>query len=382
MTTTEQTIEREVMTGNDAVASAVMQAHVDGIAAYPITPSTALVSALALAVETGKLDTNFISVESEHSAMSGCMGIVAAGGRAFTATAAHGLMYMAEQVFWAGYGRLPMVMAVVNRALAPGWSILCDHQDALAMRDAGWGQFFVKNNQEAYDTLFQAYKVAEDHDVYVPFMESLDAFILSHSAAPVQKVTQRVVDDFLPNFDPIWKLDVDDPQSYGPLVDGPAFSELREALMVGIDNARPKIRKANQEWAEVTGRDYGGLVEVYGPEDADIGIVSMGTIAEEVEVAVDMMNKQGMSVGATRVRAFRPFPVEEIAEMGRRYGSVLVIDRDSSFGHKGVLHIDTQAALYENNIHVPMKGIIRGLGGKEVHYTDIIREVQEFSKEK
>ena len=207
----------EIWTGNQAIAEAAILSRPEVIAAYPITPSTPIIEALSSAVENGRLDAEFIAVESEHAAMSGVMGGSAAGARTFTATASQGLLYMMEMIYWAGYGRLPIVIGLVNRSLAPGWSIWVDHQDAYSMRDAGWLQIFAKNNQEAHDLTVQAFKVAENHGVYLPMAVNIDGFVLSHVAGQVQPLTQKFVDDFLPSFNPIFKLDSSDPVSFGAL---------------------------------------------------------------------------------------------------------------------------------------------------------------------
>ncbi len=309
MLVTEGKKERnfEMLTGNDAIAQGVIMSRPDVIAAYPITPATAIVERLNRAVSAGELDAEFIDVESEHSAMAAVIGASVSGGRAFTATAAHGLMYMAENVFWAGYGRLPIVMAVVNRALAPGWTIWVDHQDTMAMRDAGWGQIYVKNNQEAYDSVIQAFKIAENQDVYFPFMVCLDGFVLSHVAAKVELLSQEEVDGFLPPFDPLVAMHPSEPFAFGTLTAPNEYIELRTNLQLAMHAAKKIIKDVNDEWTRLTGRDHGGLVEHSGEPDGDLCIVAMSTLAEEAEVAAQELTRKGIRTGVARVRVFRPF---------------------------------------------------------------------------
>ncbi len=371
----------ELLTGNEAVSEAVLRARPDVIAVYPITPSTHIAEMLAQAVEAGKIDAEFVKVESEHSAMATCMGVVAAGGRTFTATAAQGLMYMAENVFWAGYGRLPMVAAVVNRALAPGWSIWVDHQDTMAMRDSGWGQIYAKNNQEAFDSVLQAYKIAENHDVYFPFMVTLDGFVLSHTASEVELLTQEEVDEFLPPFEPMFKLHPSNPMSYGAISLPDEYIALREDLMKSMERAKKVIQDVNDEFAKKFGRDWGGLIEVTGEEDAEVGIVTMSTIAEESEVAAEMLTKEGIPTSVTRVRVFRPFPKEVLVEQLKKYDKIVIIDRSMSFGHAGPLYLETSSAMRElGAIDTKIYPTVMGLGGQDVSYKDIIQRVKSLIK--
>ncbi len=367
----------EMLTGNDAVAQAVIMSRPDVIAAYPITPATAIVERLNRAVAMGELDAEFVDVESEHSAMAAVIGASVSGGRAFTATAAQGLLYMAENVFWAGYGRLPIVMAVVNRALAPGWTIWVDHQDTMAMRDAGWGQIYVKNNQEAYDSVIQAFKIAENHDVYFPFMVCLDGFVLSHVAAKVDLLSQEEVDGFLPPFDPLIAIHPSDPFAFGTLVAPNDYIELRTNLQLAMNDAKTVIKKVNDEWKQLTGRDYGGLVEHRGELDGDLCIVAMSTLAEEAEVAAEALTRKGIRTGVARVRVFRPFPWEDLEKIVAKYDKVIVIDRAVSFGHAGPLYLEVAAMMKAHHPDIPLLRTVMGLGGQDVHYTDIVARIEE-----
>ncbi len=380
MKTTQRQID--LLTGNEAISAAVKQIRPDVIAVYPITPSTHIAEMLAQAVDAGELDSEFVKVESEHSAMATCIGAVAAGGRAFTATASQGLLYMAENIFWAGYGRLPMVAAVVNRALAPGWSIWVDHQDTMAMRDAGWGQFYVKNNQEAYDTVIQAYKIAEDHDVYFPFMVALDGFVLSHTASPVEFLTQEEVEEFVPPFNPLFRLHPSEPMSFGAISKPDEYIAMREDLMKSMERAKKVIQDVNAEFAKKFGRNWGGLIEVIGPEDAEIGIVTMSTLAEEAEVAAEQLTKEGMTTSVTRIRSFRPFPAEELAKQISKYEVAVVIDRAVSFGNAGQIYIEANSALRDYDVDTKLIGTVMGIGGQDISYGDIMERVKHLLAKK
>jgi pyruvate ferredoxin oxidoreductase alpha subunit len=371
----------EIWTGNHAIANAAKLCRPKVIAAYPITPSTEIIEAISSAIETGELDADFIPVESEHAAMAGVMGASAAGARTFTATSSQGLLYMAEMIYWVGYGRLPVVIGLVNRALAPGWSIWVDHQDAYSMRDAGWLQVFAKNNQEAYDLTIQAYKIAENHDVYMPMAINLDGFVLSHVAGQVEQVSQEFVDNFLPAFEPLFKLDPKDPISFGALTLPGDYMKLRLDLQESAIRAKTVMRNVFKEWTEKTGRDWGGLIEYYGPETADIAIIAMGTMAEEAEEAVDLMNLNGMNVGVMRIRSFRPFPDEEFVGISKKYGKLLVLDRGFSFGSDPPLAVEVRNALYKAKETVPIVSKIFGFGGADVTFNQIADLTEKVLKE-
>ncbi len=371
----------EIWTGNQAIAEAAIRSRPEVIAAYPITPSTPIIETLSKAVETGRLRAEFIAVESEHSAMAGVIGGATAGARVFTATSSQGLLYMMEMIYWAGYGRLPIVIGLVNRALAPGWSIWVDHQDAYSMRDAGWMQFFAKNNQEAYDLIIQAFKIAENHDVYMPAAVNIDGFVLSHVAGQVMPLDQKTVDDFLPPLNPLFKLDPKNPVSFGSLTLPDDYRLLRQDLLDSMERAKTVIENVSKEWAEITERDWGGLVEIYGSETADVGIVALGTIAEEAEEAVDLLKSQGLDASVIRIRSFRPFPTEKIAKLARNYGKLMVIDRGFSFGSSSPLAMEVRNALYKNQVKVPVYSRPMGYGGTDVTYQEIAEVAQEVFKE-
>jgi pyruvate ferredoxin oxidoreductase alpha subunit len=372
----------EIWTGNQAIAEAVAVCRPEVISAYPITPSTGIIQDLSDFVESGKIDGQYIGVESEHAAMAGCVGASAAGARAFTATASQGLLYMMEMVYIAGFTRLPMTMTVVNRSLFGGWNIWLDHQDLYSMRDTGWIQLVAKNNQEAHDLIPQSFKVSEDHEVYVPSAVNIDGFVLSHVAGQVEPLEQRMVDDFLPKFEPYFTLDPKNPVSFGALTLPDEYTRLRYEHFDALNRSRDKLRKVMAEFSDITGRDWGRLVEIYGPEHANVGIISMGTIAEETEEAIDLLNSKGIgSFGGTRIRSFRPFPVDEIIDAAKRYDKIIVIDRGFSFGSDSPLVAEVRNVLYKVKADTPVISLVMGIGGAETPYTKVAANIEKMLKE-
>ncbi|MDD1677205.1 MAG: pyruvate ferredoxin oxidoreductase [Methanomicrobiales archaeon] len=348
---------RSVATGNKAVAEAVRQANPAVIAAYPITPQTEIVESIAGFVADGTLASQYIPVESEHSAMAACIGASATGVRTFTATSSHGLLYMHEMLFWASGARLPVVMANVNRAVGPGWNVWAEHTDALAQRDTGWLQVFVATVQEAYDTTLMAFRIAEHNDVLLPVMVNLDGFSLSHVMQSLDTVT---LGDFIPPMVLPHRIDTANPQGYGPLTGPEEFYKFRWEIERSMRDARSVIAGTEKAFAETFGRKY-GMTDEYRCEDADVLVIALGTFGKEAEVAVDILRKEGIKVGSLRPRWFRPFP--DLDVKGR---DIVVIDRDYSFGFGGVL-ADSLRARYR----VEPSSIIAGLGGQEVTYDDI-----------
>jgi len=375
--------ETKSLTGNDAVAIAALYAKPEVVAAYPITPQTTIVEKLSQFVNEGKLDAEFVIVESEHSALAACMGAAWSGVRTFTATSSQGLLYMAENVFWTGYGRLPIVMPVVNRCLAPGWNIWPDFQDSMAFRDAGWIQIYTKNNQEVFDTTLQAFKISEAKEISLPHMPCLDGFVISHTTAQADIPTAEDSYEFVgPYSDPVVEIDVDNPWAYGAMTGPDQYSQNRKDLIAAMERAKKKIVIVHKEYEERFGRSYGnGLIEPYGDEVADLTILSMGTIGEESQEAIDRLKEEGMSVNAARVRTFRPFPTEDIVNVAKKNHKLLVIDRSASFGHDGQLRIEVESVLKRYNVDTPVVGRLMGLGGEDVPYSMIMNEVKKVLKE-
>ncbi|MHA1866174.1 MAG: transketolase C-terminal domain-containing protein [Candidatus Heimdallarchaeaceae archaeon] len=368
-----------MLTGNHSVSEAVKRVKPDVIAAYPITPQTAIIEYLSRLVDSGEIDSHFLRVESEHSALAAVAGASWAGARTFTATSSQGLLYMGEWVFWTGYARLPVVMAVVNRCLAPGWSIWVDLQDSMAFRDAAWIQIYNKNNQEVFDTTIQSYRIAESKDIALPVMPCLDGFVLSHTSSKVILSDPEEVYNFVGDYsDPIIEIDTGKPFAYGSIVMPDKYNKDRKDLMEAMERAKAKIKAVNKEFSETFGRSYGnGLVEKYGDDDADLTIVGIGTMADETQQAIDMLTSEGLKVNSVRVRTFRPFPTEDIIDIAKKNHKLLVIDRSVSFGHEGHLQMEIESVLKRNNIDTPVIGKVMGLGGEDVPYTRIAKVARE-----
>ena len=354
-----------VATGNKAVAHAVKQAKPVVVAAYPITPQTEIVEQIAESVSTGELPARYIAVESENSAMAACIGASVTGVRTFTATSSHGLLYMHEMTNFAAGARLPIVMANVNRALGPGWNIWAEHIDAMQERDTGWLQIYVSTVQEAYDATLMAFRIAEHNDVLLPVMNNLDGFLLSHIMQPLDVVEPG---DFIPPLHLPHAIDIKNPMGYGTLTGPDEHFKFRWDIERSMRDSMRVIEATEKEFAKRFGRTY-GFTEDYRCEDADVIIVSMGTLGKEAEVAVDNLRNEGVKAGSMRLRWFRPFPK---LDFGGR--DVVVIDRDYSFGFGGVLAKSLQA---KNKIDV--FSVIAGLGGQEVTYDDIAGFVKNRS---
>lgn len=361
---------RKGMEVSIGIAEAVMMADVDVIPAYPITPQTHIVEHLSELVADGRLDAEFVPVESEHSAMSCCCGSVAAGARTFTATSSQGLALMHEILFIASGMRLPMVMAVANRSLSAPISIWNDHGDVMAARDTGWIQVFVENGQEAYDLMMWAFRVSEDHDVLLPIMVNFDGFILSHVVEPIVVWSPEEVKQFLPPYKPPYRLDVDKPWTFGAVGIPDIYLETRMAHNEALINSQKVMEKAWDEMAEVVGRKYSAL-ENYKTDDADIVFLTMGGISETCMTAVDQMRDEGKKVGVIRLRMWRPFPFAEVAkELGGRK-VVLAVDRAlSTGGCGGPVASEIKAALYPLDKRPQVVEFIAGLGGRDVTIGD------------
>jgi pyruvate/2-oxoacid:ferredoxin oxidoreductase alpha subunit len=354
---------KKVLMGNHAVSYGARLSRVEVVAAYPITPQTQIVEELAEMCARGELRAKFIKVESEHSAMAACIGASATGARAFTATSSQGLLLMHEMLHWAAGARLPIVMAEVNRALAPPWSIWSEQTDSLAQRDTGWLQFYCESNQEVLDTTIQAFKISEQ--VLLPSMIVLDAFFLSHTYEPVDVPEQREVDEFLPPYEPDIKMDVDDPHAFGALVGPDGYYEFRYKIQQAFEEAKRVIEDVGREYGERFGRAY-GLVEPYELDDAEIALVTSSTITSTARAVIKERRARGERVGLLKIRVFRPFPFEAVREALRGIPKVAVIDRNLSFGHHGIFHAELKSALYGQPEAPAIFGFIAGLGGRDV----------------
>ena len=368
--------ETVVITGNEAAATAAKLARVQVIAAYPITPQSPVVEQLSAWVESGELPAEFVAVESEHSALTVCIGASTVGARAFTATSANGLAYMTEQVWWAAGARLPIVMCVANRAMAAPWNVLNDQQDSMSVRDAGWVQLYCKDNQEILDTTIQAYRLAEQ--LHVPVMVCYDGFLLSHTVMPVEVPPAETVDAFLPPFtEPFTLVDTADPRNIGPVVIAdtradetgetrPGYMEIRAMHERALIDALDAIPAIDAEWEAATGRSWGGLTWEYALADAEIVLVAAGSIGMQLTVTADELRADGKRVGVLGVRAYRPFPVSALREKldGRKLA--VVFDKALSYGYGGPICNDLRAALFGVQSAPAVFGAICGLGGRDV----------------
>jgi pyruvate ferredoxin oxidoreductase alpha subunit len=359
----------EITEGSFAVAEAVRLCRPQVVSAYPITPQTHIVEALADMVANCKLDAEYITVENELSALSACVGASAAGSRVYSATTSQGLALMFEVCFNAAGMRLPIVMTIANRALGAPLSIWNDQQDSISLRDSGWLQFYAEDNQEATDLHFLAYRVAEDHSVLLPALVCFDGFILSHTYEPVEMLSQEDADKFLPKFTPYQRLDAADPISFGMYATPDYYHEFRYETDNAAKRAKEVIRKAGKEFGTMFGRDYSAMVEGYRLEDAETAIIAMGSICGTIKDAIDEMRAEGKKAGLLRIRVFRPFPTEEIAQALAKVKRVAVLDKNISLGAKGAVALEIRDALYGSGI--PVKGYILGLGGRDVRTKDI-----------
>ncbi|MBU7031491.1 MAG: pyruvate ferredoxin oxidoreductase [Theionarchaea archaeon] len=364
----------KVISGNHAVSYGARDARSEVIAAYPITPQTQVVELLSEFCADGSLDAKFIKVESEHSAMAACVGASASGARAFTATSAHGLALMHEMLHWAANGRHPIVMANINRAMGPPWSIWTDQNDSLAQRDTGWLQLYCENNQEVYDTVIIAFKICEQ--VLLPGMLILDAFILSHTYEQVSMPDQELLDEFLPPFNPRYKMDLEDPRAFGALTTPEWYMELRYLIQESHEKALQVARNVEAEFSKTFGRTY-GTVELYRCEGAEEVILIAGSTASTAKDAVDIMRKEGRKIGLARIRLFRPFPNEEIRDLASKVNKMIIIDRNISFGNQGIFFNEIKASLYGQKQNPPVYGFIAGLGGRDMTIDDIIGIVRQ-----
>ncbi|MBC7129691.1 pyruvate ferredoxin oxidoreductase [Candidatus Bathyarchaeota archaeon] len=377
------------MNGDEAVAYAVKQSDVDVVAAYPITPQTIIVERFSEYVANGEVETAFICTESEHSAMTACLTASLTGARAFTATASAGLALMHEMLFVTSGCRAPVVMAVANRALSAPLNIHGDHSDAMAQRDSGWIQIYAENAQEVYDSVIQAFRIAENPKVLLPAMVCLDGFILSHSLENVNVLPDDIVREFVGvrqfptvlthegKMTPL-RLDPDYPMTLGPVAFPNYYFEVKRQQEEAMKNALDVIRQVHDEYAKISGRTYGnGLIEAYMLEDAEIATVCLGSTAGTVKTVVDELRAEGIKAGLLRIRTFRPFPADDISKALQNVKAIAVMDRSMSFGGCGgpVFH-EIRHVLYDLSQRPLIVNYIYGLGGRDTR-PDQIRSVYE-----
>ena len=357
---------RERLSGNEAAAIAMKQINPDVVAAFPITPSTEIPQYFSTFVANGTVDTEFVAVESEHSAMSACIGAEAAGSRAMTATSANGLSLMWEMIYIASSLRLPIVMSLVNRAVSGPLNIHNDHSDAMGVRDAGWIMLFSENNQEAYDNLIMAHRIAEHKDVQLPLMVCQDGFITSHSIENIELIEDDKVKEFVGSYKPEhYLLNRKEPIAIGPLDLQAYLFEHKVQQANAMRNAKKVIEEVAKDFEKMTGRKY-SFFEEYKLEDAEIAIVCMNSTAGTTKFVVDQLRNKGIKAGLLKLRMFRPFPTEEIAKSLSHLKAVAVLDKaDSLNGAGGALFEDVTSAMYVNNVHVPTVNYVYGIGGRD-----------------
>lgn len=373
------------VTGNEAVANALRQANPDVCAAYPITPATDLMQRFSSFVANGKVDTELVLVESEHSAMSACIGASAAGGRVATATSSQGLALMWEMLHIAAGTNLPIIMPLVNRALSAPLNIHGDHSDAMGARDTGWIQLCSENAQEAYDNTIQAFRIGEHPDIRLPVIINLDGFIISHSIETMTYLDDNVVEDFIGEFKMVNPLlDIDNPKSYGPLILTDLYHEYKR-LQHEIMGRVPKVvLDVAADFEKISGRKY-GLFESYRLDDAEVGLVVLGSAAGTCKDVADEMRDKGIKVGLLKPRLFRPFPYAEVANELKHLKAVCVLDRADSFGGYGPMFMEICSALYQNGDGAKPSAInkIYGLGGRDFmpdQAQQAIEELNEIAK--
>ena len=372
---------RERLSGNEATAIAMKQINPDVVAAFPITPSTEIPQYFSTFVSNGEVDTEFVAVESEHSAMSATIGAEAAGARAMTATSANGLSLMWEMIYIASSLRLPIVMALVNRAVSGPLNIHNDHSDAMGVRDAGWIMLFSENNQEAYDNMLMAHKIAENKNVLLPLMVCQDGFITSHSIENIQLETDEEVKKFIGEYHPEhYLLNDKEPIAVGPLDLQSFLFEHKAGQAEAMRNAKQVIKEVAEEFEKWTGRKY-GFFEEYMLDDAEIAIVCMNSTAGTTKAVINKLRENGIKAGLLKIRMFRPFPVDEVAEALSHLKAVAILDKaDSLNGAGGALFEDVTSAMYVNKKQVPMVNYVYGIGGRDTTEAQIESVYSDLQK--
>lgn len=362
---------KERLSGNEAVAYAIKQINPDVMPAFPITPSTEIPQLVANYIANGQIDTEFIPVESEHSAMSAAIGASAAGARALTATSSCGMALMWELLYVAASNRLPIALALVNRALTGPININCDHSDSMGAKDAGWIQIYSENNQEVYDNFIQAFRIAEHKDVMLPIMVCQDGFIISHALANIELLEDEKVKAFVGEYEPDnYLLNKDMPMSVGPYAVSNYYMESHKAQAAAMENAKQVILDVAAEYEKISGRKY-GFFEEYKLDDAEYAIVIIGSAAGTTKDAIDELREEGIKAGLLKLRVFRPFPADEIVEALKDKKAVAILDRSETFSTQGgPVSSEVCAALYKKGCSVKAVSYIYGLGGRDYTVED------------
>ncbi len=364
--------KRDRLSGNEAVAIALRQINPDVFPAFPITPSTEIPQYFASFAANGLVDTEFIPVESEHSSMSAAIGASAAGARSLTATSSCGLAYMWEELYIAASNRLPLALALVNRALSGPININCDHSDSMGARDAGWIQIYAENNQEAYDNMVQAFRISEHKRVRLPIMICQDGFITSHAVENIELLEDGEVKEFVGEYEPEnYLLNPECPMAVGPYSVTDYYMEAKRSQAEGMKHVEQVVLDVAEEFKKLSGREY-GLFEAYRMEDAERAVVMIGSAAGTTKDAIDRLREKGEKVGLLKIRLFRPFPAERIAEALKDVKAVAVMDRAEGYtNHGGPLGADVMAALFRAKSTAHAVNIVYGLGGRDVRVEDM-----------
>lgn len=357
-----------VVEGSYTVAHAVKVCRPNVISAYPITPQTHIVEDLSQFMADGDIpNCEYINVESEFSAISTLIGASAAGARTYSSTTSQGLELMHEVLFNASGMRLPVVMTVANRAVSAPINIWNDQQDSISQRDTGWIQLYAENTQEAGDMTAQAFKVAEDRDVMLPAMVCMDGFVLSHVFEPVVLLEQELTDKYLPEYKPKHVLDPKNPKTFGAFADPSTYTEFRYLQQKGMDVALEKVEKAASDFNKVFGRHYGGLIDLYRTEDAEILILAMGSVIGTIKDVIDRVRDEGVKVGLVKIRTFRPFPVDAIRKALAGAAIIVTLDKNITLGlNEGALCTEIKSCLYNTDIRIPVMGFMLGHGGRDI----------------
>ncbi len=366
---------KQLLEGSQAVAEAVRLCRPSVVAAYPITPQTHIIERLARHVANGELEAEFINAESEFGAASIVLGAVAAGARAFTATASQGLLLMTEVLYNIAGLRLPVVMVCANRAIGAPINIFSDHQDSMSVRDAGWIQLYVGSNQEAVDTLIQAYRIAEACEL--PVMVCMDGFLLTHTFEPVILPLQADVDNYLSEFYFSRTLDPERAMTLGGASEADNYQEYREAQHAAMEKAQGVIEAYDSDFEQQFERAYGGLIQGYRLEGAQTVLLGMGSMMGAVYDAVDKLRDQGQPVGALRLRCFRPFPAEALVQKLTGVQRIIVLEKAISIGAGGIVAGEVRAALHQAGLSTPVESVVGGLGGRDLTAEVIVRIIEK-----
>lgn len=361
----------QFISGNEAIAEGARLSRPHVISAYPITPQTTVVERLAEMVADGRLKTEFMYVESEHSALSALIGASALGARTFTATSSQGLLYMAECLHYASGGRFPVVMMNANRSVALPWNILGDQRDSLSLLDCGWIQAYAADAQEALDLTIQAFAIAEHQDVLTPFMVNLDGFVLTHTYEAVDIPDQKEVDEFLPKFITTNKMDIKSPKSLGftaGAADNTEFKYLQHKAMLSSAGV---IKETEARFENIFKRKYPGLIETYRTEDAEFILITLGSVAGTVKPVIEKLRAQGVKAGLLRLRYVRPFPAKEVSSACLNAKAIGVLEKDVSFGYEGTVYTNVKSAFFDEGIVKPSHNFVAGLGGRDISKEDI-----------